>query len=340
MKHKITQNQMIESYLYEVARRLPKDQKEDIIKELSTHIEDQLEFEEASDSLESTAKVLEALGSPSSVANAHNSGSPRLIGNELADAYFTALYIIIAISLSATVLGFFLDSGFSVDISAASAITKLIAGGIESVITSVGTMSIIFYLIQKSINKKSVEKATLDATERWSASSLKPIEKDLKQVSLSDIVTDLVTTGVALIFLNKYTDLVISPLVIQGGERFNLSLFNPDLFNNFMPFMNITLIVSFVFAIVKLVARNWSEWLRWGEVITSALSLAVMGAMALTPNLLINSSFLGSSESAKALALKLEEGILISVKITFAVIAVLLVVDILVHLRAIMRNRV
>lgn len=339
MKNQITQKQMIESYLYEVEKRLPKNQKEDIIKELSTHIEDQLEFEEASDSIESTAKVLEALGSPVSVANAHNNGSPRLIGNELADAYFTALYIIIAISLSATVLGFFLDSGFNMEVSAATAVTRLITGGIESVISSVGTMSIIFYLIQKSFNKKSEEKSDLGSTQSWSAMSLKPIEKEVKQVSLSDIVTDLVTTGIALIVLNKYTALVISPLVIQGGERFNLSLFNPEIFNSFMPFLNVTLVASFAFAIVKLVARNWSEWLRWGEIITAGLSLAVMGAMALTPNLLINSSFLGNSESAKALALKLEEGILISVKITFAVVAILLVIDILVHLRAIMRNR-
>lgn len=337
MKSPMSQRQMIESYLFEVEKRLPQQQREDILKELSSHIEDQLEFEAASDSIEATAKVLEALGSPESVAAGHNQGRPRLIGNELADAYFTALYVIVAISLSASVLGFFLDSGFSVGVNATKAITQLLAGGIEAVISAVGTMSIIFYLIQRSLNQKS--EASEKSETKWSAKALKPVEKSVKQISFSEIVTDLVTTGIALIFLNQYTELIISPLVISGSEHLNINLFNPDVFYGFIPVLNISLIVGFAFALVKLVARRWSTWLRWGEVATSALSLLVLGAMALTPNLLADGSFLGQSETAKALALQLGEGILVSVKISFAVLAILLVVDILVHLRALMQSR-
>lgn len=337
MKSQMSQSQMIESYLFEVEKRLPAQQRADIIKELSSHIEDQLEFEAASDSIEATAKVLEALGSPASIAAGHNQGKPRLIGNELADAYFTALYIIVAISLSASVLGFFLDSGFSVHVNATKAVTQLLTGGIEAVISAVGTMSLIFYIIQRSLNQKS--EALENSETKWSAKSLKPVEKGMKQISFSEIVTDLVTTGIALIFLNQYTELVISPIVISGSEQFNINLFNPDVFYGFIPFMNISLVLGFAFALVKLVAKRWSTWLRWGEIVTSSLSLLILGAMALTPNILADGSFLGQSESAKAIALQLGEGILISIKISFAVLAILLVVDILVHLRAIMQSR-
>lgn len=337
MKHPMTQSQLIESYLQEVERRLPKEQREDIIKELSSHIEDQLEYEIEAQAENPIANVLEGMGSPEVVAAAHHQGRPRLIGNELADAYFTAIYVLIAITLCASVLGFFIDSGFTVEISAAKAVTQLLASGFEAVISAIGTMSIIFYLIQRSLNDKAIKGTK--ATEKWTIKALKPVEKGIKQVSLSDIVTDLVTTSVALIMLNRYTDFIVKPLVIQGSEQMHINLFNPDVFTSFIPFMNVALAASFIFAIIKLVSRQWTEWLRWGEIATAALSLVVMGAMALTPQLLADGSFLGSSEMAKALALKLSDGILISVKITFAVMAVLLIVDILVHLKAIFRNR-
>ena len=78
----MTMREMIERYVYDVVRRLPQSQREDISRELRTLIDDMME--ERADSgkteQENAEEVLKELGSPFALAGKYRDSKKYLIG--------------------------------------------------------------------------------------------------------------------------------------------------------------------------------------------------------------------------------------------------------------------
>lgn len=87
---------LIDIYVEEVAKRLPEKNREDIILELRSTIEDMLPDDYNEDD---EKRVLEKLGSPVSLANGYLDRPMHLIGPRYFDVYTTLLKMIIPIAV-------------------------------------------------------------------------------------------------------------------------------------------------------------------------------------------------------------------------------------------------
>ncbi len=92
---------MIERYLYDVAKRLPEDIREDVKNELRSNIEDMLSDDPGEEEIE---KVLLEMGSPAKLAVKYQPNPRYLISPELFDDYFTGLKIV-AVTLAVLLAG-------------------------------------------------------------------------------------------------------------------------------------------------------------------------------------------------------------------------------------------
>ena len=87
---------MIDRYVYDVTRRLPKNQRQDIDAELRGLIEDMMEERSPQPEKADLEAVLTELGRPSILAAKYRGSKRFLIGPELFDVYFLVLRIVIA----------------------------------------------------------------------------------------------------------------------------------------------------------------------------------------------------------------------------------------------------
>ena len=82
---------MIDRYIYDVTRRLPKNQRQDIDAELRGLIEDMVEERSPQPEKSDLEAVLTELGRPSALAAKYRGSKRFLIGPELFDVYFLVL---------------------------------------------------------------------------------------------------------------------------------------------------------------------------------------------------------------------------------------------------------
>ncbi|MBQ9123009.1 MAG: hypothetical protein IJY10_05890 [Lachnospiraceae bacterium] len=90
-------NELIERYVYDVVRRLPEKQRQDIKEELITLIEDMLEerLDNGRSEKENIEAVLRELGSPATLADKYRGDSGCLISGEYYSVYIQVLKIVI-----------------------------------------------------------------------------------------------------------------------------------------------------------------------------------------------------------------------------------------------------
>ena len=104
----MTMREMIERYVYDVVRRLPQSQREDISRELRTLIDDMME--ERADSgkteQENAEEVLKELGSPFALAGKYRDSKKYLIG----PAYYEQYWFVLKIVLIAVTVGMVIAS--------------------------------------------------------------------------------------------------------------------------------------------------------------------------------------------------------------------------------------
>ena len=122
--------EMKERYIYQVIRRLPKNQREDIRMELNELIDDMCEH----DSME---HVLEKLGDPVKFAHKYNGENSYVIGPEYYDNYIFVLRIVLICVIISTL--------FSTGSARASICGNTIANNIINVRTHATSLFFISY---------------------------------------------------------------------------------------------------------------------------------------------------------------------------------------------------
>ena len=92
---------LIETYVYEVTRRLPEKTRDDIALELTSTIEDMLQ---GSSTEQEVKEVLSKLGDPSQLAASYRDTPMHLVGPKVYDAYIWTMKMIIPWAVLITIM--------------------------------------------------------------------------------------------------------------------------------------------------------------------------------------------------------------------------------------------
>lgn len=162
-------NNYILRYVYEVTKRLPANEREDVRKELETNIYDMLSDDPTKSEIEA---VLKSLGKPSEIAKKYQKDGRYLISPKYYDSYLTSLknaMIILAVIgfISGIFTAFFVEPRTDIVDVIGLVFEKGLGGIIEGIIYALVIVTVIYVIIERVNQNKEVE-----VNKEWSIDDL------------------------------------------------------------------------------------------------------------------------------------------------------------------------
>lgn len=248
---------LIDRYVKEVAKYLPKDACEDVSKELRANIEDMLpdNYNE-----EDVYKVLEELGSPMKLANEYNPQKRYLIGPGYFDKYLKVLKMVvgicIAVSIGIETIAYIINTaqtdyvGIIVEL-----FTKVIAGALVGAVQGVFWVTIVFVILERS----GVESGYLPFCDsKWTPESLPSSVNQHLKISRGETVFSVICTIVFTALLYFQPQLLAVYNLNDTGITNSVPLFNINRLNVYMFYILTLAVLQLGLFIWKYITERWN----------------------------------------------------------------------------------
>lgn len=281
--------ELIERYIYDVVRRLPENEREEVTQELRANIYDMLP---EAPSEEEVKEVLYHLGAPIDLAEKYRQTPRYLISPTVFDDYLRVLKLVLPIVgvvllLLGVCLGAFgamqagsgeAELGYLIGESLGNGISMAISGAFQAAVWITVGFAIYDYTRDKN---KTREK-------KWSIEDLPPVKEKAQKGSISfsesivEIILTIIFAALGILFCSGIFSF---PVLIQyNGMRVH-SIFSQEFLLLCIPAILILTCTSLAKGIVKLNARRWSIPLLIVTVINALTSMVVSVYMLTRPNI-------------------------------------------------------
>jgi hypothetical protein len=295
---------LIDKYITEVGKNLPRRNRADIEAEIRSTLEDTLEERTHGTGPadeETVMQVLKEYGAPREVAAKYKT-HPYLIGPRLFPIFEMVIRIVFLVVIGASLIGLtinLLQTGLTAP-EIFSAIGKWLGGLFTGLIAAFGNIVLIFAIIERT-------KAANDAFEKevrdWDPKELQQ-ENDPDEVDKADHIATIIFSALALVVFNLYPDL-LSIRYISGGVWVTIPILTPTFFS-FLPWINLMALLQIVFSSFMLGQKYWRPMTRSLDIVLhlAGMVLAVVilrtpGITSITPESLAS---IGIAEGAEELA--------------------------------------
>ncbi len=268
---------MIERYVYDVARRLPEKEREDVKKELRANIYDMLP-EGASE--EQIKKVLYELGSPASLAEKYRQKPRYLISPAYYDEYVSVLkWVLPLVGVLVMVIGFAIGAFDAVKADAsnyAMIFAEVLSKGISMGI-SAAFQVLIWTTLGFVIAERSGEKTEKSGAPSWKIEDLPEVPQDEKtRIPLSESIAQLIVISVfsVLALLFCAGKLPFAMAFSNGGYHF-YSIFRESFLALLVPVILVSLAFGVIESIAKIRDRRWTPFVCTAVVAKQLVDMAM-----------------------------------------------------------------
>lgn len=260
---------LIERYLYAVTKRLPKEQRADIEKELAGLIEDMLAEKAAGGepSQEDTRAVLLELGKPADLAAKYRGAKDYMIGPDYYGLYITVLKIVLA----AVAGGMSIALIIGLIAGDRENLLKYFGNSVSDIISALfqafGWVTVIFALMQR-YNAKIDEKE-----KQWNPSDLPEVPAKKARILKSEPIAGIIFTVLAIVLFNGVPQ--IFGIHWFGETHAYVPIFDSAVFKSMLPFINAVFVLGIVKEIFKLVIEKYNLKLAAVVTVINVVSLAL-----------------------------------------------------------------
>ena len=239
---------LIDRYVSEIARRLPKRQREDVRRELRSALGDALESRvEGEPTEDQVVELLREWGSPETVASSYQPGRGYLIGPSLFPTFKTVTSVVLVVLASLVAVGFAID--LAVDPPQGKDALfwplRLLSGLWESVLSAFAIVVLIFAVLERFAGDEPEE-------DEWDPRDL-PEGRDDALVGRGEALLGIVLPLAFLVLMNLFKD-HFGVIVHPGGEV----LLN-DVFQDCLPWLNLALLLGIALNAWLLRTGRW-QW--------------------------------------------------------------------------------
>lgn len=275
---------LMERYIYEVVRRVPKGQREEIQMELEELITDMMEKREK-DNDNPIQEILTELGNPKDFAQKYNGEHNYLIGPEYMEDYCwvvkVALLSAVLFNLGSAIVQAVFSPNLLLEIT--YYVKTIFANTLMSMIGSFGIMTFIFAILEHQNVKLEIRKEkewSAQQLKSWSPAKLPSVPEKKARISRGDCVVGIVCTILFALILAFVPEWIMG---IQIGKNIEVvSPFNLDSWNIILPILLVSLGVELVDEIIKLVTGRYCSTVMvsgilsgMAEIVLSILVLKV-----------------------------------------------------------------
>lgn len=281
----MTTNEMIERYIYDVARRLPSAQREDISKELSGLIDDMMEEREENGKTkqENAEDVLKELGVPFTLAEKYRGDKKYLVGPEYYEQYWFVLKIVlIAVTVGMIIAAIVQGAVWMVETQGitqpqlvgqiAQGIGGAVANVIMGLVQGFAWVTIIFVLIERYSLKVNIREAM---NGEWKPQSLreKPVPTERAIIKKGDSIAGIVFAVAVMILFNFVPYVMGFWLTGADGVVHNVPIFNLEMLQAALLLLNICFALGIIREVMRVIAGRYTLWLG---VMTTVLNMAAL----------------------------------------------------------------
>ena len=242
--------ELMQRYIYQVTRRLAKDQREETARELEELITDMAEQK-------GMEEALKELGDPAVFAQKYREEPGWVIGPEYAEDYRWLLKIVLAaVALSVVVSGV-VQGALQRD--GAGILTEAVSSAVSGALSAVGAVTVLFMILERRKIRvdfrKEFRMAEGNGAERrkWVPMLLPPVPDSRAEIKRSDEAVNLIFEAL-LAGLMIFAPWLFGAYAFENGTFMRtIPIFNLERWNIILPVLLISLAAGFSDDVVRLV---------------------------------------------------------------------------------------
>lgn len=270
---------LINAYLQEVERRLPEKNRDDILLEIRSTIEDMLPTDPTE---EDVKKVLQEMGDPVKLAHGYSDKPMHLIGPRFYDTYISIIKMILQIAITISLISLVAENIFRTgeESNLVGILLAIVVEGIWRVL-SVGMqvffwVTVIFAIIERVDIWKEDEPVAARQRE-WKPDDLKKVAYVPKKRTIPrrEVYGSLLWTAVwASVYFNANRLLGIYE---NPGEGliFITPAMNQDVLYSFWPAVVLVIGLEIGLALYKLLKKEWTRNIVWYNAIQEVIATII-----------------------------------------------------------------
>ena len=268
--------ELVDRYVHEVGRHLPRHSRADIETEIRSLIEDTLDGYAKKQGRdvdeEMVVAVLQEFGNPQKVAASYRTGKQYLVGPELFSVFKIVLTVVVAVLSVLYLIGILIALGNSGDFF--GTLWSIVSGTLPEYLSSLtgvlGIIVIVFAVLERVLPDLEID---LDEDEEWDPRKLEKID-DTNQVNRTGQIIGIVFLVILLVLFNLFPQLVGIYIFTDEGTSFVSVLV--DGYEQLMPWINIWWISSILLKLFIIRQGQWTTATRLGEIGINLLGLYVL----------------------------------------------------------------
>ena len=273
---------LIDRYIAEVGRHLPRKQRADIEAEIRSTLEDMLEERKQAEGAVSEAEVIELLkeyGAPRDVADSYV-GPRYLIGPRIYPTFelVTRIVLIVLFGIALAGLGLGLAQSSLTGAEFMKTIADSALGLFGGLVTAFGNIVLAFAILERVLPAKEFEEE-----EEWNPAELAR-EPDPDRVKFGEQIFEMFFLVVFLVIFNLYPGLIGIGFFNENDWVF-ISPILTQAFFSYLPWLNILILLQLGFNIILLRRGWWNTGLRIANIILEVAGIALAVAMLRGPDL-------------------------------------------------------
>lgn len=255
------EKELINRYIYEVTRRVSKEQRLEIEMELQELIEDMREGQ-------TLEQVFAKLGDPAVFAKKYREDKNYLISPEYYDNYVWVLKIVLICVAAGLVISTVVTCIISND-KIPYEIARFFIEAVPAAISAFGSVTLIFAFMERQKIKVDLK------TERvWTPEMLNPIPDKKARISRGDCIASIVFI-ILFSCLLIFAPQMFGAYSIHENEVINVPLFNLDKWGIILPIFLFSLAVGFVNELIKLVVGCYCRLVMISSIISNVIQIVI-----------------------------------------------------------------
>lgn len=271
---------LIERYVVEVGRRLPKGRRKDVEIELRSLLQDMVEdragvqVDEADE--EVVVNVLREMGPPQKVAASYQPQADYLVGPQLFPVFkiaFTAAAVVMAIVfLVGAFLGVDYTEPFLLDLF--WSLVSTVPGYVQGLITAFAAIVIILAVIERFVPEARVD---LGSDEDWDPKELPSLTAG-KGVDRFGAIVTIIVNAIVLLVLNFYPQW-LGLIYSIDGQTLAIPLLSENFYVNLLPWIIASLVATIIYNGILLYRGRTTRVVRLVGIIVELISAAALYAL-------------------------------------------------------------
>lgn len=297
---------LIDRYVHQVGKRLPKKQRTDVETELRSLLLDMVEdraqtkIDKADEEI--IVNVLRDFGSPSQVADSYQPQKNYLIGPELFPIFKLVVTVVVTVLSALALVGISVSAVNSGEFL--TTFLKQLTGGffdyLQGIISVFANIVIVFAIIERIVPAADLAREMEDEEGKWDPRSLPTPDNDT-DVSRFGAIVGIVFGVIALTWFNVYPN-QFGIFYFNEEQVSFLSILAPNFFETLLPWVNLSIIVGIGVDIFKLWRGKRTRLVRLLEIGKEMLSAFILYLFINNPPVFAISTELGGHDGFVALA--------------------------------------